>query len=312
MKTEQKVINGDIYLITNLINGKLYVGQSRCPNGGYIGRWKDHIYVAEREEIPRWYIDRAIKKYGKENFKIELLERSEFNDIDSCVDWMDNRESFYISKLNTRANGYNLTDGGKGNRGRKISEYQKIKFLERVSGYSRLGEKISDESKDRISKALKKFYSNDKNKEIALQKRKLTMSKRVYESHNKKPVLQYSSAGVFIKEYDSIISASRYTNISESKISLSCRHDKWKANGFIFKYRSNFEFNIPAKIDSVQFYGARAKQVDQISLDGYFIKSYPSAVEAGKSVGVKGKKISACISGDYKTYKGYIWKFSNR
>ena len=53
------------------------------------------------------YFDRALKKYGEDNFELTILE----NDIPN--DKLDEREIYYIKKYNTFNNGYNCTLGGK-------------------------------------------------------------------------------------------------------------------------------------------------------------------------------------------------------
>ena len=85
-----------IYLLTNNINGKMYVGQHGTDNleDDYMGSG-----VAIRE---------AIKEYGKKNFSKEILCY--------CVDRKDacQKEIEYIEKLDTTHNGYNITKGGEG------------------------------------------------------------------------------------------------------------------------------------------------------------------------------------------------------
>lgn len=51
------------------------------------------------------YIKRAILKYGKEHFKIELIE-------ECPIEWLDRREIFWIDYFDSFNNGYNLTAGG--------------------------------------------------------------------------------------------------------------------------------------------------------------------------------------------------------
>lgn len=58
--------------------------------------------------------------------------------------------------------------------------------------------------------------------------------------------------------------------------------------------------------------GGSSKPVSQYSLDGNFIKSYPSAKEAATAVGIKkSSQITYVCKGHGKTAKGYIWKYSN-
>jgi group I intron endonuclease len=100
-----------IYLTTNLINFKYYVGFDYYNNPKYLGSGTAIIA--------------AIKKYGKENFKKEILEEFVF-DVDhpelddiSLGDWQD-RERYWIDfycSFKNRELGYNLTEGGGGVRG---------------------------------------------------------------------------------------------------------------------------------------------------------------------------------------------------
>ena len=77
-----------IYLITNRINGKKYVGQSKNIKQ----RWKEHI-LKERNTM----IHNAIKKYGEENFDFKILER--------CPkEKLTERERFYYNKLKPEYN----------------------------------------------------------------------------------------------------------------------------------------------------------------------------------------------------------------
>lgn len=83
-----------IYKTTNLINGKIYIGQSKTNNKQYLGSGK--------------LLKRSIEKYGRENFKKEILCRCE-NQSD-----LNKLERFWISEYNsTDLNiGYNLETGG--------------------------------------------------------------------------------------------------------------------------------------------------------------------------------------------------------
>lgn len=85
-----------IYKTTNLINGKIYVGKDSKNNPLYFGSGA--------------LLNTAIKKYGKDNFKKEILEEV------SSIEILDIREIYWISELNAtdRNIGYNITTGGTG------------------------------------------------------------------------------------------------------------------------------------------------------------------------------------------------------
>lgn len=79
---------GYIYLITNLINGKVYVGKT---TGTLENRWKQHVEAASRNIDTHLY--RAIRKYGAENFKIESLYYGDEN--------LNELERYYIKQYNS-------------------------------------------------------------------------------------------------------------------------------------------------------------------------------------------------------------------
>jgi hypothetical protein len=107
----------EIYVITNLSNMKKYVGQAvshRLNTGKYrpfgsIKRLNDHISEAtcNTKKKQCTALNNAIRKYGKESFKVEVIDR--------CLPEMANDlEIRYIKEYNTISpNGYNLTNGGK-------------------------------------------------------------------------------------------------------------------------------------------------------------------------------------------------------
>src|SRR5271157_5139950 len=91
-----------IYLITNLINDKQYVGQTTLA---VEERWKRHCQPGPGPiSMP---IVKAIQKYGKHNFKIEVLQ--ECNSLEE----MNSRERWWAETLHTFSpTGYNLKAGG--------------------------------------------------------------------------------------------------------------------------------------------------------------------------------------------------------
>lgn len=96
-------------MITNQINGKIYIGQTIQPLAQRLQR---HFCLGESSAAEMGMaIKRAVKKYGKENFKAVVLE-----ECDRSVS--DDREKYYIQKYDSYNNGYNCTKGGDGGRSR--------------------------------------------------------------------------------------------------------------------------------------------------------------------------------------------------
>jgi group I intron endonuclease len=95
-------MTGIIYKITNLINNKAYIGQTIQP---IKDRWYRHCGKTGSKQELDMPIKRAILKYGKENFSIEILE-----EVDRSL--LDKREIYYIELLDSYNKGYNATLGG--------------------------------------------------------------------------------------------------------------------------------------------------------------------------------------------------------
>ena len=85
-----------IYKITNTINGKCYVGKSVDIKR----RWAEHKKISKRKDVQEqkgFLLSKALKKYGLNNFKFEILEL--VKDENNLIE----REKFYYNLYN-----YNL------------------------------------------------------------------------------------------------------------------------------------------------------------------------------------------------------------
>lgn len=84
-----------IYLWTNLVNGKKYVGQTTC----FHRRMKTYRYT-----YPNAYMEHAVKKHGLDNFDITILER------DVPLDKLDEREQYWLDYYQSYEadKGYNI------------------------------------------------------------------------------------------------------------------------------------------------------------------------------------------------------------
>jgi group I intron endonuclease len=140
-----------IYKTTNLINGKFYIGKDAKNKDSYYGSGI--------------ILNKAIKKYGKDNFKKEILE--ECLSLEELAD----KEVYWIDKLSATTIGYNIALGGLGGclgckaseetrrkmsesfKDRVFSKEHKIKLSESAKGRYK-----SEEHKKKLSESLKKKY----------------------------------------------------------------------------------------------------------------------------------------------------------
>ena len=95
-------MRGFIYKITNTINGKSYIGQT-IQN--VKERFYQHCATKCSKAVSNMAIHRAIKKYGKSNFIVEVIE-----EVESV--YLNDRERYWIKYYNSYNNGYNSTKGG--------------------------------------------------------------------------------------------------------------------------------------------------------------------------------------------------------
>lgn len=138
---------GTIYTLTNIVNGKIYVGLTTVS-------LKKRL-IQHRSAVNRgsnYAIHNAIRKYGWESFETAYLKVP--------VKYITGFEEQLIRSLGTMTpNGYNLTSGGEGTAGRKVSNKVRAEHSQRMRGRFTgennpfYGKKHSIESKSRISEA---------------------------------------------------------------------------------------------------------------------------------------------------------------
>lgn len=173
-----------VYKITNLINEKVYIGITKRA---LIVRWRQH-YTRARSDEKKTYFQSAICKYGKDNFKMELLEELYAETAAEVVELAKQKEIEYIAKFNTRNRevGYNTLAGG-------ILPYWDDETKERIR------QKVIEHHKDpeyrkQISVFMKEYWKNNPNpfldKHHSLKSRILISRKlREHNANNPNPFL---------------------------------------------------------------------------------------------------------------------------
>lgn len=133
-----------IYIITNKINGKIYIGQDSKDDPNYFGSGI--------------VINKAIKKYGRENFIKDILQEC------NSKDEMNSAEIFWISEFNSNNSniGYNLSPGGDGGATRTgaiLDSVLKEKIRAGINKYYTL----HPEAKENLSNKMTGKFVGDKN-----------------------------------------------------------------------------------------------------------------------------------------------------
>ena len=113
-----------IYKATNKINGKCYIGfDSNWPM-----RQIQHKYHSQSTKIQSSFYN-SIRKYSWDNFEWCILYQSKEKDHTLKV-----METHFIIENDSYNNGYNMTFGGEGASGHKHSEESKLKMSEAQKG----------------------------------------------------------------------------------------------------------------------------------------------------------------------------------
>lgn len=208
---------GYIYKIVNLVNNKMYVGQT---TQSIKRRFKKHISSSNGED--NTYIHNAIKKYGANKFVIYEIDSAKNQNE------LNNKEIYWIKKLNTKIpNGYNLTDGGDGIKGyHHTKETINLLRIKSLGNKSALGKhEISKEGKENMIKAHKNktscFYG----------KHHTNIAKSLMSNKHNKPVICIETN----KIYPSSLIASKELNIT-NHIGRCCNGERKTCGGYHWRW----------------------------------------------------------------------------
>ena len=94
-----------IYKITNILNNKVYISQTRQP---FKKRFWHHSWKLKNNTHDNYKLQEDWNKFKSDNFIFEVLE------IVSDVENLDALEVKYISEFKRKTSVYNITDGGQG------------------------------------------------------------------------------------------------------------------------------------------------------------------------------------------------------
>lgn len=203
---------GIIYRWTNKINGKKYIGQTVNPRKRYLQH-----YNGERAD--NQIIDRAILKYGAENFDYTVLLTIHADTREELRELLDEAEialirleqSYYKTGL-----GYNMTLGGLSRGNFEHTEETKIK-LSRI----KKGKKLSETAKKNIAEGHRGLKLTELHKTNLQKAHKADMRR----------IRQLTVDGVLIAEYDSIKAAERTTGINRGGISACINGKQQRTTG---------------------------------------------------------------------------------
>lgn len=206
-----EIVNFVVYKHTSP-SGKCYIGIT-CQNPEY--RWGNNGYnylsVMSNGKLKHPYFANAILKYGWDNITHEILHTN-LTKEEACL-----LESTYISEYKKQGLSYNVTDGGEGRLGCKLSEEVINKIKTAHKGKKQSAETVAK----RVAKNIGKRRTDE-------QKAKTS-----------KPVCQYDLESNLIATYFGAREASRCTGVNSSHITDCCNHkpNRKTAGGFKWEWQ---------------------------------------------------------------------------
>lgn len=283
-----------IYKITNLINNKVYIGETI---GEIRIRWNQHKSTSfnPNSHSYNYHIHCAIRKYGIDNFKIEEIEQ--------CTDEERfKRETCYILLYESYKpeKGYNYIIEGEGPSPYLTQDF--LDYWEKGFQVKEIAKKIGCH-KETVSKRL---HANGISHEEIIKRFGEYVSQR-----DGKPVQQYSLTGEYIKTYPSTASCEK-DGYSQSAISSVCRQVQKSAYGYLWKYE-NDERNIQEWVtiyNNKLSAGRPKKRTGQYDIEtNELIKIFDSASEAARSLGLTDKTCICAAARKGSKSHGYKWRY---
>lgn len=153
-----------IYKITNP-KGAIYIGKST----NFYERLKNYVSSYNKRKKDQVRLNNSLYKYGFKTHKIEIIEIVDNPEI------LAEKEINYILLYDTfnTPHGMNLTSGGEGVTGRKMTEANKIKLIE-----ANKNKVLTDKQRETISRAHKRRVSNRKGVTLSEEtKKRISKSK---------------------------------------------------------------------------------------------------------------------------------------
>lgn len=207
-----------IYKITNLTNGKVYIGQAK----NFHQRKLDHFKKTAINQRPI-NLHEDMNKLGKENFEMTLIEKCDESQLDI-------REEYWTDVYKKDCDMYNIVSGNP-----SYSEHNSKIQREKFSKMNKINwenpeyrAKKSKQSSELQKKRLQNpEYLAEKSKQLKAHTDKL-----------KKQVAQYDKEGNLIKVFDGVRIAERETGVDSRKISMVANHKKYRksAGGYRWEY----------------------------------------------------------------------------
>lgn len=265
-------VYGVIYKITNLANGKVYIGQT-AKKRGFLDRYPNkgngiervygyHKNSKNRNDGYNVHLFRAIEKYGFDSFSVD-----EIFDIAFDENELNEKEMFYIDYFDSFNNGYNSTLGGSGCKGIPALSGKECPVSRSVCQIStdgkliKIWDCISDVEKElnidssKISCVCRRqrattqgyvwVYAEDYDENIDYSRKPRAKDRK----KGTKKVLLINDNFEIVQEFKSVNDAARKLNISSGEVSQICLHKRKRKTRYNLIYKNEYEYIMEQRLN---------------------------------------------------------------
>jgi len=292
---------GYIYLITNLINDKKYVGQTiRTINN----RWSGHITESKRL-YTTMAIARAINKYGKDNFKIEELEKISNPSQIELEKQLNELEKRYIIKYDSTNHcyGYNIDEGGRtGTVNKKPVDIYFIdgSFIETLDSRTEVEQKygitvdvVAQICDGRVGNYDCMYVLRNHGESFDLHSIISSYYIEIYafDITNTK----------MVKKFYSIQQASEFVNVYSNSIRMSLDNPHMQIKGYWWSTKPMYNYQGRSNAKAIDLY-----KCDTLE----FVGTFDTVASCAMYVNTSTSNISAMCKGKKYSIKGYITRYN--